>query len=632
MKKIGLLGAFLLSVLFIKAQQFAVDAIPATLKNRTNAVIRNSNTIVDMRSPDNVLMSINKAVTVLNKNGDKYGQLALFYDKNIAIRTVKGEIYDEFGKQVAKFSLGNFKDESAVNNFSLFEDSRVKYYIPQINTYPYTIVYQYEIRNKQNLIIPKWKPIPGFDVAIEKSSYQFIHYPTDEIRIHTTNYKAKPEEIVTEKQKSLVWKVENINAIKHEPYAPNPDTYFTSIDIAPKNFTYYNFRGSYNDWQELGKLTYDYLLKDRRNLPLETVQLIKELVKNEPDDRAKAKKIYEYFQKKTRYISVQIGIGGFQPIKAAEVDKLGYGDCKALVNYMQSLLEIVGIESYYCVVEAGEEKTNLISSFASMEQGNHIILCLPLNGNTTWLECTSQDAPFGYLGSFTDDRWVLACTKDGGKLMKTPKFGAANSKQIRTAELTLSKDGKIEGTVATKFNGTQFENHYFLLNKSDLEREKQLKYIYDINNITFKTIALAADKAIPQFTEKLALVINNYGSVNNGRLSLAPNLFNIKRNAPSVRNRLLPFELKRGYVDIDSISIKLEDGIIPLLPIKTMKAESKFGQYEAEIKIQDGKLLYYRKLLMNDGIFSPNEYEAFENFVDEIANNDRIRLSLNLKE
>jgi len=614
-----------------KAQNYNSETIPASLKNRANAVIRDQNTIVDMRSPENVLINISKAVTVMNKGGDIYGQLVLFYDKNISIKSVKGEIYDEFGKQTGKFSLSNMKDESAVNDFSLFEDSRVKYYIPQINTYPYTIVYQYEIRNKQNLIIPQWRPVPGFDVAVEKSNYQFVSNPKDEIRIYATNYKAEPEEEINEKQKSLFWKVDNINAIKHEVYSPNQESYFTSIKVAPKNFSYYNFKGNYSDWEGLGKLSYDYLLKDKRALLPETIMQIKDLVKDETNDKAKAKKIYEYFQQKTRYISVQIGIGGFQPIKASEVDRLGYGDCKGLVNYMQALLEVAGIESYYCVVEAGEEKTSLIPSFASMEQGNHIILCLPLNGDITWLECTSQDAPFGYLGSFTDDRWVLACTKDGGKLLKTPKFEALSSIQNRKAELTLSKDGMVDGKVTTQFNGSQFDNHYSLIHKSATEREKQLKRIYDINNIEFKGIELAANKDIPVFHEKLDVNISNYATVNSDKIFLTPNLFNIKRSAPSVRNRTQPLDLKRGYIDIDSISFSLDESIIPIILPKSLKLDTKFGVYELEVKMQDKKLIYYRKLLMKDGLFTASDYEGYEKFVNDVADNDRLRLALSLR-
>lgn len=613
------------------AQNFALSNLSSQLTNKAHAVIRDSKVVVDMQSTDNVLVSNYKAVTVLNKNGDKYGQLAIFYDKNINIKSAKGEIYDEFGKLITKFSLSNFKDESAVSDFSLFEDSRVKYYIPQINSYPYTIVYQYEIRNKQNLIIPDWRPLPGFDVAVEKSSYEFKYGLLDEVRVLERNFKGLKNEIPSEKRISKQWLVENLPAIKYEAYATNPETYFPAVKVAPKNFSYYNFKGSYTNWNELGKISYDYLLKNGRELPATTTNFVKNLVKDESGDKAKAKKIYEYFQQKTRYISVQIGIGGFKPISASEVDKLGYGDCKALVNYMQSLLEAAGIDSYYCVVDAGDDKTDLIKDFASMEQGNHIILCIPVNGENIWLECTSQDAPFGYLGSFTDDRWVLACTKEGGKLMKTPKYETSKSTQLRTSELLLADNGSIKGTLKTEFSGSQFDSHFFLTKKSPLEREKQLKYLYDINNIEFTAVELEANTDLQRFTEKLTFEATNYASINNGRITFSPNLFNVKRSVPSVRNRSLAFEIKRGYTDEDKITFSLGDQIIPFISPKTMKIESKFGNYYAEIKLTDGKLSYYRKLVLNDGKYKANEYEAYESFVNEIADYDRVRISFPVK-
>jgi hypothetical protein len=622
---------FVLACQISFAQQFEASQISNALSNRALAVIRASKTVVNMQSADNVSINTYKAVTVLHKSGDKYGQLALYYDKNTVIKSAKGEIYDEFGKLVSKFSLSNFRDESAVNDFSMFEDSRVKYYLPQVNSYPYTVVYQYEIRNKQNLIIPEWRPLPGFDIAVEKSSYEFNCSLTEEVRVLERNFKGLKQENPSEKNLSRQWQVENLPAIKYEAYATNPETYFPSVKVAPKNFSYYSFKGSYTNWNELGKISYDYLLKDVRDLPATTINFIKNLVKDESSDKAKAKKIYEYFQQKTRYISVQIGIGGFKPIKASEVDRLGYGDCKALVNYMQSLLQEVGIESYYCVVDAGEDKTDLIPNFASMEQGNHIILCVPLKDENVWLECTSQDAPFNYLGSFTDDRWVLACTKDGGKLLKTPKYEASKSTQNRTSEVLLADDGSIKGTLKTEFAGSQFDNHFFLTKKTPLEREKQLKYLYDINNIEFKAIELEANTDLQRFTEKLTFEASNYAKLVNDRISFAPNLFNVKRSVAAVRNRTLAFEIKRGYTDEDRIVFALDESILPLVSPKVMQAESKFGKYHAEIKLVDGNLQYHRKLVLNDGVYSAQEYDAFHDFISEVENYDRLIVSFKMK-
>ena len=79
---------------------------------------------------------------------------------------------------------------------------------------------------------------------------------------------------------------------------------------------------------------------------------------------------------------------------ASDVDKLGYGDCKALTNYTKTLLDAVDVESYYTVVYGGKRIRNIDKEFSATE-GNHVILCLPNEEDYIWLECTSQKTPFG---------------------------------------------------------------------------------------------------------------------------------------------------------------------------------------------------------------------------------------------
>jgi len=627
-----------LFLLLVAAAGFAqdnydVDLIPSNLRNRANACIRNEETVVDMRSADNVILNVKKAMTVFNQNGEDKARLVIYYDKNISIKNIKGEVYNSVGKLIRKFSQSDFSDMSAADGFSLFVDSRVKHYLPSINEYPYTVVYSYEVRNKQNLIIPDWTPKPADDVSVEKSMYTFICKPTDQIRIKTQNYKGTPEVLTDEKQKKTTWTVNNMLAVRPEPYSPARETYFTNVQIAPQSFYYYNHKGSYTNWNELGKWIYDDLLAERKTLPPSTTEMIKNLVKDEKTDKDKARKIYRYLQDKTRYISVQIGIGGFQPIAASEVDRLGYGDCKALVNYMQSLLNVANIASYYCVVSAGSEKKSMHPTYASMDQGNHIILCMPLAGDTTWLECTSQKIPFGFLSDFTDDRLVLACTEDGGKLLKTPKLTTAENLQTRTAELKIQPDGSVSGKMTTVYAGAQYENQEPLVGKPITEQHKLLKETYNIDNIDFGTVLFAQTKdSNPKLVEDITVQIRNYAPVNGNKMFLQLNAFNVKRSIPEIKNRTLPVYINRGYTDEDTIIYTLPDDINSELIVgqdKTFK--SVFGEYTCKTSVAGNKLTYYRKLILNEGTFPAEKYAEFSKFINDVNSADYLKLALSLR-
>ena len=630
---ISFLCLYLISATAFGQDNYDADLIPSELKNRANACIRIQEKIVDMRTPDNVIINTKKAITVLNKNGDDAARLVIYYDKSTNVKSIKGEVYNAAGKLVTKFTQSNFSDESAADGFSLFTDSRVKYYLPAVNVYPYTVVYNYEIRNKQNLSIPDWIPKPANDVSVEKSIYTFICKPSDQIKIKAQNFSGNPTENSDEKQKTLVWTASNILAVKTEAYSPDPDTYLPSIKIAAQDFIYYGHKGNYTNWQQLGKWVYDDLLKGRNTLPPSTVQTIRDLVKDEKNDKDKARKIYDYMQKKTRYVSVQVGIGGLQPISAADVDRLGYGDCKALVNYMQSLLSAADIESYYCIVEAGNFKKSLEADFASAVQGNHIILCLPLKGDTTWLECTNQKIPFGFLGDFTDDRTVLACTAEGGKLLNTPKLTTQNNMQLRKGNLTLSSDGNIKGDIKTVFSGSQYDNHEEFIGKPLNEQNKLLKAAYDIDNIDFEALNYTQKKNIePELIEDLKFTIRNYAPVNGEKMFLQLNAFNIKSTAPEVRNRTLPLYINRGFTDEDILEYTLPDNVNTALILPTTKnIKGIFGEYTAKTTLEGKKLIYYRKLVINDGTFPAKEYAAFSKFLSDVNSSDYLKLALSLK-
>jgi len=617
----------------VSAQQnYEVGLIPKELLTHANSVVRDEETSIQVKDLDNAVEQVKKAVTVLNTNGDENAHIVIYYDKNDVVRNIKGVVYNEFGKQVAKFSGSDFSDVSVGDGFSLFESARVKHYLPAVTEYPYTIVYEYEVKSKQTLTFNAWSPIDNFDESVEKSSFVFSCGRDFTVRYKALNIAGKVViGVNTDKDNTYSWQVNNVKAIKDEPLSPYYRNVIPMVQIAPQKFTYYGIDGTFTNWTTLGKWIYDKLVADRQQLPQETIDNIKEITKDIPDPKLKAKKIYEYMQHKTHYVSVQIGLGGYQPFLASDVDKQNYGDCKALVNYTQALLKSVNIDSWYCIVEAGSRyKVSMQSDFASMDQGNHIILCLPFKNDTTWADCTSQTIPFGYLGDFTDNRTVLACTADGGKLLQTPKYGPDATIKSRIADFTIGADGVLSGTMSTTFKGTYYDYRDELLNQSGTERNKILQKIYPLNNLEIGHYELKQDKSFePCTTENIKLTARDYASFTGGKYYFSVNAINrFEETLPQDINRQNNVYISNGLTDLDDVTYAIPAGYhLEKTPLN-ISIDKPFGKYTATMELKGTQLTYKRKFELIDGTYGKETYQDVIDFYQDIADADDYTVSL----
>lgn len=614
------------STVIVNAQaNYDASLISKDLLPYASAVIRNKETTVEVKTAGKVITHKKFAITILNKNGDYFGRVSVWHNKTNTVNNIKGTIYNAAGIQIGKFGKSDFTDVYAAADFNLFEDSRILTYEPAVSDYPYTVVYECDTQSDQSLDLPNWMPNEGLGVAVEKNTFALFCKPDFKVRYNQINL---PTTVVLGTTKdglsSYTWTASNLKAVRSEPYSPPEEAYLSNLQLAPENFSYGGLSGSFIDWNSLGKWTYDKLLSNRGTLTDQTISYIKNLTKDIADPKLKAKKIYEYMQQKTRYVSIQVGIGGYQPMLALDVDRLNYGDCKALVNYMQALLKAADIESWYCVVQAGSPKVSMQKNFASMEQGNHIILCLPFKNDTTWLECTNQQMPFGFLGDFTDDRLVLACTPQGGKLLHTLKYDEEINHELRKANFSINEDGQLSGDMETVFKGVQYENRESMLLKSQTDRNKDLKNYYPINNLEVESLSYKQDKAIqPAITESIKLTATNYVANSNNNLYFNINAVNRMSNAPRmVRTRFAPLYINEGYVDDDEITYKIPANYrLNKIPLN-VHLSKPFGTYDATITTEDGKIIYKRKVKMIDGTYSKDLYQDFVDFNQAIIDAD----------
>jgi transglutaminase-like putative cysteine protease len=635
MRKV-LAGILLLtaSVRVVSAQEnYDASLIPKSMLSYASTVVRDDQETVTVKGIDDIEIDCKKAVTVLNKNGDDDAHIVLFYDKGEeVIKGIKGVVYNALGKPVGKFSQSDFEDVSAADGFSLFLSERVKHYLPAYTEYPYTIAYEYVERTKQTLGIPTWRPASYMEQAVQKSTFTFAARPDFKIRYKELNITVQPV-IATDKDgdKTYTWQTGDLKAFKHEPYSPWYNNFLPTVRIAPQDFSYYGIAGQFTDWNTLGKWVYDKLVVPRQNLSPETIAHIQELTKDISDPRLKAKKIYEYMQSKTHYVSVQVGAGAEEPFLADEVDKQNYGDCKALVNYTQALLKAVGIPSYYCMVEAGRDyAASYLNDFASIDQGNHIILCVPFKNDTTWADCTSESIPFGYLGSFTDDRLVLACTPEGGKLMHTPKYPADTNLRSTNAKLTVDIDGGLAGSMTTVFKGVEYEDRDELIGESRTGQNKILQRIYPVNNLVVGKYELKQVKnQYPSTTENIQISAKEYASISDGKYFFLLNPVHRLDEAPKqIINRHNDVYIPRGYTRDDEVSYTLPPGYHSDKEPLNVSITKPFGSFSATMELKDGQLIYKRKLRVVDGTYPKDTYQDLVDFFQSVVDADDYTVSL----
>ena len=623
---------FFLFTLILSAQksEYAVTAVSDSLKENANAVIRLDQMDIAIVSQRSMNIKVQRVVTVLNEKGLSDIGAYQHYDKSTGVKSIEAVVYDISGKEIKKIKRKDFKDQSAVSGSTLFSDNRVLYLDYTPISYPFTVVYTSEIESSTTAFIPRWYFLSDYNLSVEKCVLN-VSFPNDlgfkkkEFSFSDFNIK---KTIDTDTKLSYV--ALNILARKVEDYSPSTDDLFPKVMMGLEKFHLEGVDGTATTWEAFGKWYGDKILTGTTTLPEETKTKIKALVGDEKDPIKKTKIIYDYVQKKSRYVNIAVGIGGWKPMLASDVDRLGYGDCKALSNYTKALLQVVDVPSYNTILYGDRYKSNIQSDFVSM-QGNHMILAVPNGNHYTWLECTSQDDPFGYQGTFTDDRDVLIIKPEGGEIVRTKVYEDLGNTQIDKGTYTIDENGNFSGSIIITSEGSQYSSKTKIETLQPTEKESHYKdYWSNINNLKLGKITFSNNKENVQFKENVQVSAINYASISANKMIFTVDAFNqTSGNIKRIRNRKNPFQIQRGYLDTDEIEINLPTGFsIEFLP-SNFELKGKFGEYKTEIiKKENNKLMYKRSMFLNKGKYSNKEYDEYRLFMEQVSKNDNAKIIL----
>ncbi|NOU48533.1 MAG: DUF3857 and transglutaminase domain-containing protein [Bacteroidales bacterium] len=628
LKYFFIFGYILLTTSLLAGVKYPISEIPEALKKNAEAVIRIDESKFDLLSKTSAKLSHKYVVTIFNENSLDLSKQYLFYDQFTKIKDISCVVYNPAGEKVKSIQSDKILDFSAVAGFSLFDDNRVKLVDADYAIFPFTVEFEWEVVYSGTLLYPRWMPYDDYSVSIQQSSLIVTaDISMAPLRFLELNGAPACVKITDSKSNSYYWSVSDLLPIKKEQFSMGLDQYTPIVHLAPSDFSLDGHEGNLDSWNNLGKWVNE-LNKGRGMLSDETKSQMIELVKNATSDEEKIKLLYKYMQQKVRYVNLALGIGGWQPIEAQRTDKVSYGDCKGLTNYMKALLDAVNIKSIYTLARAGALERDILGQFPS-SQFNHAFLCVPVSNDTIWLECTSQRNPFGFLGTFTDDRDVLLITDDGGELVHTPVYTIKENVNNTRIEVNLDENGDIDAVVNSCNKGLFYDDLEQVIGMDEHDRKEFLMESIHLSGFEVPLYAYTPVPDQPVINLNMEILVRKYANVVNKQVILRPNILNRVINSPdAVINRKSKVILRREWQENDTITYTLPAGsTIGSLP-KDIDLQSDFGHYKATFRNENSKLVYTRQFTRFKGVFEPEKYSLLVSFYDKIRKADETKLPI----
>ena len=595
---------------------FDASTVPQNLVQHARSVKREERIMLDVRSTDKAYYKVHRVITIFNEAGKNQLRFAWFPDQFESLEDVTIHLLDARGATLHKYSKSDLN--KMAYGEGLVPDGKV--YFTELNapSYPVTVVTDFEEKYNGILAYPEYEvQLP--EQSVENSVFT-ARVPADiDLRYKKNNCSVDPVISEDGKYKLYTWEIKDLPALEFEEGSAGRLGGYPSIKLAPNKFELDGYAGDMSTWQQFGQW-YAALAKNAGNLPEERKQFFREMVKDAPNENEKIRRIYNYLQNNFRYVSIQLGIGGFKPFVADFVDKKKYGDCKALSNYTQACLNAVGIKSYQALINA--EYNSIPVDPAFPQNGfNHVIVCVPMPKDSVWLECTSTTNDFGVLGSFTENRNALLITEDGGKLVPTPRSRASENIFSSNTTVNLNEDGS--GNAAVILNTTGEYRQEFL--RSFLEEVKDEQKNYIVNRLGFTQpdkFEIRYNKDIKNTPTYLTLEIEKIPDFSAGdKQFLNPRIYKLwKSSLPKTENRTQDFYFPFPLIKTDTTRYLLPLGFEPETMPKAKDLRFEFGSFSStyEYDASQRAIISTARLVLNEYKIPAAKFSATKKFFADV--------------
>ncbi|MBV9110743.1 MAG: DUF3857 domain-containing protein, partial [Gemmatimonadetes bacterium] len=380
------------------------------------------------------------------------------------------------------------------------------------------------------------------------------------------------------------WTTANVPKVEPEP--------FMAVDST--NHVYMSIEmGGATTWQQIAGW-YHGLEAGRYVLTPEIEAKVAEVVKGARtlDDSLRA--VHRWVAQDFRYVSLSLGMGGYQPRLPASVFQTQYGDCKDKATFFIAVARKMGVKAYPVLLSSSGDADR---AFPSINQFDHMIAAVEKpGGGYTFLDLTSDLTPYGSVIPDYQGGFGLIVKPDGtGEELTFPQDPPSANRRETVISGELSPDGIFKGTMVSRTAGAlqyrmrgAFSSRLTTKQRQDLGRTiaqglfdgaaADSLEIFDGRDLTAQPqtrVWVSGGRAASRSGETLILTL----PVGNGS---SDELIAQLQAAPTPRR--FPIDVASVIGPIETVSdfrVTLPEGWKARLP-QNVTASSVFGTYTAE--------------------------------------------------
>ena len=312
---------------------------------KARAVVLSDNYLITVDSQNHAVERERWAVRILEPEGRSAARCMAEYDKDAKLDYFRAWTVTADGRQFQAMNT-DFTDLGAGGPPDMQVADRFRVLNPPGGDPGAVVACETERHLRPYLRSEEWQI--QLTIPVVEESLELALPPGGRFAASWSRYTPqKPEELPNGR---LRWEIRNMPALdlRNVRAAPAWDALAARISVKWGDAA---VNGVANQWRQIGQWI-DQLEAHRADPTPEIAAKARELAAGAPDFYAKLSRITSYVQNNVRYFIVIRGIGGYQAHFAADIFRNGYGDCKDKTTLLIAMLQAVGVDAHYLLVDS----------------------------------------------------------------------------------------------------------------------------------------------------------------------------------------------------------------------------------------------------------------------------------------